>query len=123
MGFLTDKGSGGGARVIRLLGGAHRLRRIIDRDATVVSRLREAGAVLVAKLATGERLWTTCGLEGRRRIRGPVDGVARIVADRRRLCDVVLDRDGDGGVDCGAIGNLRRHGLKAYGRTRERWDL
>jgi hypothetical protein len=27
--------------------------RIIDRDATVVSRLREAGAVLVAKLATG----------------------------------------------------------------------
>jgi Asp-tRNA(Asn)/Glu-tRNA(Gln) amidotransferase A subunit family amidase len=28
--------------------------RIIDRDATVVSRLREAGAVLVAKLATGE---------------------------------------------------------------------
>jgi Asp-tRNA(Asn)/Glu-tRNA(Gln) amidotransferase A subunit family amidase len=28
--------------------------RIIDRDATVVSRLRDAGAVLVAKLATGE---------------------------------------------------------------------
>jgi Asp-tRNA(Asn)/Glu-tRNA(Gln) amidotransferase A subunit family amidase len=28
--------------------------RVIDRDATVVSRLREAGAVLVAKLATGE---------------------------------------------------------------------
>src|SRR5260370_15306704 len=28
--------------------------RIIDQDATVVSRLREAGAVLVAKLATGE---------------------------------------------------------------------
>jgi Asp-tRNA(Asn)/Glu-tRNA(Gln) amidotransferase A subunit family amidase len=28
--------------------------RVIDRDATVVTRLREAGAVLVAKLATGE---------------------------------------------------------------------
>jgi Asp-tRNA(Asn)/Glu-tRNA(Gln) amidotransferase A subunit family amidase len=28
--------------------------RVIDRDATVVSRLHEAGAVLVAKLATGE---------------------------------------------------------------------
>jgi len=28
--------------------------RVIDEDATVVSRLREAGAVLVAKLATGE---------------------------------------------------------------------
>ena len=28
--------------------------RVIDRDATVVSRLRDAGAVLVAKLATGE---------------------------------------------------------------------
>jgi Asp-tRNA(Asn)/Glu-tRNA(Gln) amidotransferase A subunit family amidase len=28
--------------------------RVIDRDATVVTRLREAGAVLIAKLATGE---------------------------------------------------------------------
>src|SRR5207245_10302531 len=28
--------------------------RVIDEDATVVARLRDAGAVLVAKLATGE---------------------------------------------------------------------
>src|SRR5262249_15030183 len=28
--------------------------RVIDEDATVVTRLREAGAVLIAKLATGE---------------------------------------------------------------------
>jgi len=38
--------------------------RIIDRDATVVSRLREAGAVLVAKLATGELALDDVWFEG-----------------------------------------------------------
>src|SRR5258708_38959240 len=41
--------------------------RIIDRDATVVSRLREAGAVLVAKLATGEWALDDGGFGGQKK--------------------------------------------------------
>jgi hypothetical protein len=74
--------------------------QVLDYDATVVERLREAGAVLLAKLTSASSPWVTCGSAGARATRGS-PRAAR--PDRRR----VGQRDG------GRSGRLRHRDRNA----------
>jgi len=92
----------------------------------VVSRLRESGAVLVAKLATGELALTTCVWRADEESRGTCRWVARIVGETGvgYCCGTrgFLDRDGDGGsiVEPSEFAASR---LKAYAGRVSRWGF
>ena len=97
--------------------------QVIDLDATVVERLRDAGAVLVAKLSMGALaqggVWfggsTQQSVEHRAQLERIVRRPGR--GDRggtRRL----RDRHRDARLDHFAVGHQRRHGLRpTYGRV------
>ena len=97
---------------------------MFDYDATAVTRLREAGAVLLGKLATGELAVGDLWFRGR--TRNPWNPDARIerivrrtgLGDVRRTCRL-RDRHGNQRIDHVAGVDVRRRGSAADVRPRE----